>query len=160
MNQTKTRILQNGQPHERRHPLASGGVKITTFIPLKFKKRGIKKVIVTPAETPESSRQEAKQSVTAVNHDLPLLKALALASYWQKEIDEGIVNDAVEIAEREQMDRTRVNEILRLSMLAPDIAEMILLGRQPRTLSLEFLVRRSLPMDWQAQREMIEGLVG
>jgi len=31
-----------------RHPLQDGGLKITTFVPLQFKKRGIQKVVVGP----------------------------------------------------------------------------------------------------------------
>ena len=50
---------------------------------------------------------------------------------------------------------TRVREVLRLVILDPQITEAILEGRQPRTLSLESLVRQSLPLDWEAQRQMV-----
>lgn len=42
-------LIPTGQPHARRYPLEDGGVKIITFVPLQFKKRGIKKVVVGPA---------------------------------------------------------------------------------------------------------------
>lgn len=90
----------------------------------------------------------------APTQDHTLLKALALAHYWDKQIDDGVVADASEIAQREQMEVTRVREVLRLVILDPSIAQAILEGRQPRTLSLESLVRQSLPLDWLGQRRM------
>ncbi|MBX3669482.1 MAG: hypothetical protein KF778_13875, partial [Rhodocyclaceae bacterium] len=90
----------------------------------------------------------------APTQDHTLLKALALAHYWDKQIDDGVVAEASEIAQREQMEVTRVREVLRLVILDPSIAQAILEGRQPRTLSLELLVRQSLPLDWLGQRRM------
>jgi hypothetical protein len=72
-----------------------------------------------------------------------------------KRIDEGVVTDAGEIARRERMDVTRVREILRLVIIDPRTANAIFEGRQPRTLSLEFLVRKSLPLDWELQRQRV-----
>ena len=40
MNRTRARIQVAGTAHPRRHPLEEGGVRITTFVPLRFKKRG------------------------------------------------------------------------------------------------------------------------
>ena len=48
MNRSSKKLIGDGKPHERRHPLQGGGVRITTFVPFHFKKRGIKKVIVAP----------------------------------------------------------------------------------------------------------------
>lgn len=56
----------------------------------------------------------------------------------------GVVADASEIAQRAD-GVTRVREVLRLVILDPSITQAILEGRQPRTLSLESLVRQSLP---------------
>lgn len=50
---------------------------------------------------------------------------------------------------------TRVREVLRLVILDPQITLAILEGRQPRTLSLESLVRNSLPLDWESQRRIV-----
>ena len=154
MNRTKKKLIPDGQPHERRHPLDDAGVKITTFVPLRFKKRGIKKVVVGPDGEDEPVAINASTVAIAPTQDHTLLKALALAHYWDKQIDDGVVADASEIAQREQMEITRVREVLRLVILDPSIAQAILEGRQPRTLSLESLVRQSLPLDWLGQRRM------
>ena len=44
-----------------------------------------------------------------------------------------------------------VGDMLRLTLLAPDIIEMILDGRQPPTLQFEAL-RKSMPLVWDEQR--------
>lgn len=154
MNRTKKKLVPDGQPHERRHPLGDGGVKITTFVPLQFKRRGIKKVVVGPDGVDKPVAVNASAVAIAPTQDHTLLKALALAHYWDKQIDDGVVADASVIAQREQMEVTRVREVLRLVILDPSIAQAILEGRQPRTLSLELLVRQSLPLDWLGQRRM------
>lgn len=46
--------------------------------------------------------------------------------------------------------------MLRLTLLAPDIIEMILDGRQPPTLQFEAL-RKFLPLVWEEQRRAIRG---
>jgi hypothetical protein len=50
-----------------------------------------------------------------------------------------------------------VAEVLRLTLLAPDIVEAILNGRQPRPLSLQTLrgPHDLLPRDWVEQRRVL-----
>ena len=50
-----------------------------------------------------------------------------------------------------------VAEVLRLTMLAPDIIEAVLDGRQPRHLNLQVLRGRHelLPRDWAEQRKLL-----
>lgn len=155
MNRSSKKLVRDGKPHERRHPLEGGGVRITTFVPLHFRKRGIRKVIVRPEGVDEPVIINPSAFVIPPIQDHTLLKALALAHYWGKQIDEGVVTDAGEIAQRERMDVTRVREILRLVIIDPRTDNAIFEGRQPRTLSLEFLVRKSLPLDWELQRQMV-----
>jgi hypothetical protein len=49
-----------------------------------------------------------------------------------------------------------VGDVLRLTLLAPDIVEMILDGRQPPALQFEAL-RKWLPLLWDEQRKAIRG---
>lgn len=157
MNRTRKQLLPNGQPHVRQHPIA-GGVKLTTFVPLQFKKRGIQKVIVPPDGVEHAVTVSSSALPLAPQHDLILIKALALAQYWQQQLDNGQVTDAAEIARREQKDRTRVNELLRLALLAPDVIASIVAGETPQTLTLESLLRTPLPADWQSQRQQIQAI--
>jgi hypothetical protein len=63
-----------------------------------------------------------------------------------------------DIAKREGIHRATVNDLLRLALLAPDIAQAALEGTLPRTLSLEGLLRGTFPLDWGLQREVIAGM--
>jgi hypothetical protein len=52
--------------------------------------------------------------------------------------------------------RNFVNRLLRLTLLAPDIQEAILEGRQPKALQLEDLTQ-ALPRAWDEQRQRFVG---
>ena len=51
--------------------------------------------------------------------------------------------------------RARLNELLRLASLSPDIVTAILEGRQPIGLSNATLLSIALPLDWQAQKALL-----
>jgi hypothetical protein len=57
-----------------------------------------------------------------------LVKALARAWRWQRQLDQGIYVSVTEIAEAERISKSYVSRILRLALLAPDLAEAILGG--------------------------------
>ncbi len=59
-----------------------------------------------------------------------------------------------QIAEAEKIDRSFVNRLLRLTLLAPDIQEAILEGRQPKGLQLEELMR-AMPGAWEEQYKVV-----
>jgi len=63
----------------------------------------------------------------------------------------GAVGDAAEIADRESVHRVMVSDALRFALLAPNIVKKALEGELPRTMSLETLQRRILPLDWEKQ---------
>ena len=42
-----------------------------------------------------------------------------------------------------------------VTLLAPDLVERFLKGRQPRRLTLMWFQRNSLPVDWAAQRALV-----
>jgi len=157
MNRSSKKLVGDGKPHERRHPLEGGGVRITTFVPFHFKKRGIKKVIVAP----EGVSQPIAVTDTPVltpEQDRPLLKALGRGIYWQQLIDNGTVASGTEIAVRECIHRSTVNDLLRLALLAPDIIQAAYEGRLPRAVSLEAILRAKVPLDWNEQRRLIASL--
>ncbi len=76
MNPTRKKLIPTGQPHERQHPLDAGGVKITTFIPLQFKKRGYKKVVVGPEGIDDPVVINAPEPAISPSQDPTLLMAL------------------------------------------------------------------------------------
>ena len=126
-----------------------GQVKLSTVIPLKIRKRGASKVVVRPDGQIEAPGKVAAQ------HDQPLLVALTRAFYWQQLIDDGVVGSGSEIAQREGLHHSTVNELLRLTLLEPAVIQSILAGQQPRCMSLLWFQRNPLPADWMAQRKLV-----
>ena len=67
------------------------------------------------------------------------------------------MKNITELAKAEKMRLLRMQKLLKLARLAPDIAEDIARGRQPVGLALLFLVENPLPDDWNEQRRVIGG---
>ena len=61
-----------------------------------------------------------------------------------------------EIASAEKINETYVGRVLRLTLLAPDVVEAILRGRQPMEMTLAALMK-PFAVEWTRQRaEMLE----
>lgn len=125
-------------------------VKLVTFIPLKIKKRGGRRVIVRP-----DSMAPTDTLKPIVQHDTPMQVALSKAFHWQRLLEQGLAKSGTEIAQREGLHHSMVNEMLRLTLLEPAIIQSILAGKQPRCMSLLWFQRNPLPVDWLAQRELV-----
>ncbi len=116
----------------------------TTFVPVSLRRRGVQRVVQAPTGA----------------HDVTLLEGMARAFYWQHLIDTGQVPSGSDIARAEGVHHSVVNELLRLTLLAPDIVERFLDGLQPRRLTLMWFQRHSLPVDWDAQRVLVASFEG
>jgi len=138
-------VTPSGKP--RQFEMAGRSV---TFVPLSIKRRHSSKLIVPPAGTAFVR--------TTSTFDLPLIRTLGKAFYWQKLIDTGEVANATELARRFKLEQGWVSEVLRMTRLAPDIIRAILDGRQPRHLNLHALRGRQaeVPLEWDAQRKLFE----
>jgi hypothetical protein len=75
-------------------------------------------------------------------------------------IDTGEVANASELARRFKLEQGWVSdgEVLRMTLLAPDIIRAILEGRQPRQMNLHAVHDRQaeVPLEWDAQRKLFE----
>ncbi len=60
------------------------------------------------------------------------------------------------MAKAERLDRGYLGRVLQLTLLAPDVVEAILDGRQPRDLGLPALME-PIPSAWDEQRAMPDG---
>ena len=80
--------------------------------------------------------------------DETLIRALARAHRWKRLLEEGKYGSAAEIADAEKVTRSFVNRLLRLTLLAPEIIEAILDGRQPKVMPLEELTK-AIPSEWE-----------
>jgi hypothetical protein len=79
--------------------------------------------------------------------DSTLVKALARAFRWKRMLESGEFATITELAAREGIAPPYLTRVLRLSLLAPDIVELILHGRQPREMTVEAL-RERIRVDW------------
>lgn len=147
---TKIRSIGNSISRRSRD---ERGIKLTTFIPLKFKKRGGRTVIVHP----QTGEAQSPQANSKPVNDLPLSVALSRAFHWQRLLDEGYAGSGSDIAKQEGLHHSTVNELLRLTLLAPDIIQSILAGTQPKCMSLLWFQRNPLPLKWDEQRRIIQG---
>ena len=117
---------------------------ITVRVPLAIRSRPGRKTIVRPGGSTPSA-------LIAANADPAMVKALARAFRWKRLLDAGRYASISEIAAAEKIDRGYVGDVLRLTLLAPDIVEAIINGRQPPELALAELLR-PWPLEWQNQR--------
>jgi hypothetical protein len=132
-----TQIIQSGKVQQQVGP------RLTTIIPIRIKHRGGRKVVIP------SSASDARPE-----HDAPILTALSKAFHWQRLIDEGVVNSGSDIARREGLDQSCVNELLRLTLLSPAMVRNILNGHQPKTLNIYWLKNNELPSSWDEQEKL------
>jgi hypothetical protein len=119
---------------------------ITVQVPLTIRRRPGRKTIVTPQGAPAF-----EPSTTPRRADPAMVKALARSFRWKQMLDTGRYASISEIAAKEKIDRGYVGTILRLTLLAPDIIEAILDGRQPLGIGLPSLLK-PFPVDWHQQR--------
>ena len=63
--------------------------------------------------------------------DNAMVKAIARAFRWRDMLESGEYATIREIADAEKINESYVGRVLRLTLLAPDIVEAILDGRQP-----------------------------
>lgn len=145
-----------GEPTTYQLPSPAGGVQLETFVPWTLVKRGLKKQIITPLDAPEAFALEARRErlLWQAGQDSPLLRAFGLAHHWQRLLDEGLFNSITEIAAAEGIDRGQASKIVQLSRIAPDIVDACVTG-EAKGLTLERLIRRSLPGAWDDQRAHI-----
>ena len=84
---------------------------------------------------------------------------LARAHHCKRMLEEGRYASISETAAAEKLDRGYLGSILQLTLLAPDIVEAILDGRQPPELGLPRLLE-PFPAEWSEQRERLLTGVG
>ena len=116
---------------------------LTVRVPLAVRtQRGGRKLVLTPGSTVSRSPSGA---------DSTLVKALARAFRWRRMMETGRFSTIDEIAAAEKINDSYVSRLLRLTLLAPDIVEAILDGRQAEGMTLPGLME-PFPVEWEKQR--------
>ena len=122
----------------------SGAARITVRVPLAIHRRPGRKTEMTPV-------QDRGGAALPTRADPTLVKALARAFRYQRLLDDGRYASISEMAAAERIDRGYLGRILHLTLLAPDIVDGILDGRQPAELELPTLME-PFPLEWDVQR--------
>lgn len=117
---------------------------ITVRMPLRIRRRPGRKTIVTPVV-------DGLPAYTTTRANPALLKALARAFRYQRMLDDGRYASISEMAAAEKLDRGYLGRLLQLTLLAPDIVEAIVEGRQADGATLPRLLE-PLPTEWTQQR--------
>jgi len=112
---------------------------VTLHVPFRVVKRGGRKEM----QLPEGAIQPRKTDNT-------LLKALARAFRWKRMLESGEFATIAELAEREVIAPSYMTRVLRLTLLAPDIVEAILDGKQGPEVTLA-QVLEPFPVEWKRQ---------
>lgn len=152
----KDKGMLTGMPVTYQIPAPAGGVQMETFIPWTLVKRGVRRQVITPIDASEQFEKEAVVERSARKHakDSPLIRALGLAHYWQRLLDEGKYQSLTEIAAAEGMDRGQVSRIAQLTRLAPKVVQSSLPDSRGRP-KLETLARACLTVTWADQSSLI-----
>ena len=111
---------------------------LTIEAPFELRRRGVEGRIVIGDREPQPDRT--------------LLRALSRAHVWAADLRNGtpLGEIAAATGHAESYIRTRS----QLALLSPEIQSAILEGRQPTNLTLERIIRKPLPLDWDAQARL------
>ena len=119
---------------------------ITVRVPLAIRRRPRRKTIVTPV-------RDRGGAAVPTRTDPTLVKALARAFRYQRLLDEGRYSSISEMAAAERIDRGYLGRVLQLTLLAPDIVDAILDGREAWELTLPMLME-PFPTEWREQKAL------
>ena len=125
------------------------GTQRVTMVPLTIRRKQNRKLLTPPSGS--------SANVMSGGMDIPMIKTLGKAFYWQRLLDEGKYATATDLARAFKLEPGWVAEVLRMANLAPEIIEAILDGSQPRHLNLQMIRGRHepLPRDWEKQKKML-----
>jgi hypothetical protein len=116
---------------------------VTLHVPFRIVKRGGRKEM----QMPDGAAQPRRADNT-------LVKALARAFRWKRMLESGEFATIAELAEREGIAPSYMTRVLRLTLLAPEIVQAILDGRQELDVTLARLLE-PFSLNWNKQREAL-----
>ena len=110
--------------------------------PFQMRKRGVEtKLIIGNAPT---------------GQDEILIRNIAKAHQWFAQIKSG--KTFTEIAASEGASKRRIQQMIDLAFLAPDIIRDVLDGKQPVGFTSDWYKQHGLPSDWISQRQLLATL--
>jgi hypothetical protein len=132
-------IDQTGRPEV----VAASDGSLTVTVPIRIKRRGLRKVVTLPDGG-------AVQPRSWDDTPTPLQLALARGHRWLAMLESGEAKSMKEIARREGVDDSYVSRMVNLTTLAPDIVAAILDETLPEEVTL-FDLASGTPVLWDEQ---------
>lgn len=123
--------------------------KIIIHVPMKLRTWGGKKVLIGP------QGQDLRALETDVRKDEKLLKALGRAYRWHSWLLTGKYATVQEMAEKQDINKSYMQRMMRIMQLSPKIIEAILDGQQPEGFALRDIEQTFSPI-WAEQAEQFE----
>ena len=120
---------------------------LTVCVPFSIRKRGGRKLAIAADSTTLAPPRP--------RIDTTLVKALARAHRWNRLLESGHYGTAAELAAAEKINPSYVSRVLRLTLLAPDIVEAIVEGRQADGIEAGLLLQ-PFSADWSEQRRALQ----
>lgn len=114
------------------------------YVEFKIKKKSGRSWIITP----DGSAPVFEE----VKVDNTILKALAKAHLWQRELKRGKYSTIQDLARKKDIAPTYVRRIISMCYLSPKIQEIIINGRQPKHLKLQDIII-DVPISWEEQEK-------
>ena len=115
---------------------------VALHVPFRIVKRGGRKEMHLPENAPQQRSADAT-----------LVKALARAFRWKRMLESGEFATTKELAAHEKIGHSYLTRVLRMTLLAPDIAEAILGETPPPAVTLAALME-PYPVNWDEQRDV------
>jgi hypothetical protein len=124
--------------------IAASDGSLTVTVPIRIKRRGLRKAVSLPDGGSPASRPWDSSPT-------PLQLALARGHRWLAMLESGEVTSMKEIARREGVDDSYVSRMVNLTTLSPDIVAAILDETLPSEVTL-FDLAAGTPQVWEEQR--------
>ena len=116
---------------------------------------------LSPIQAPFRTRKRGVETKIILNGtarpvDGVLLGNIASAHAWYRMIKAG--KPFADISRDTGISKRRIQQMLDLAFLAPDLIREVMEGRQPLGFTSDWCLRHDLPTDWQEQRDLIATL--
>lgn len=112
---------------------------LTINQPFQLRRRGVETKIILDNALPEV--------------DQVLIRNIIKAMEWFEAIKSG--ETFTQIATRAGTSKRRVQDVIDLAFLAPDIIEKAVNGTLPLHFTSNYLIKTGIPVDWNMQRKML-----
>ena len=119
---------------------------VTTDIPMHFRQRGGKTIMLMPDGSRAIGNRQARI-------DSSMVKVIARGFRWQKRLQDGTCNTINDLAAAEGINSSYISRGVRLAFLSPVLVEAILAGTHPAHLTMKDLME-PFPYDWNEQEKL------